>query len=109
MQRATSRFDWILICATFGAAALYALQGALRHHLFIPVRYTPGHDAVLSGIAAWAVFSGVIAIWLGLALRLGFMALPTRRRLFWEFLLLILGILLASAGIGGYLPSLRDA
>jgi hypothetical protein len=109
MERSTSRFDWFLLCAMFGVAALYCLYGALRHRLFIPSRYPHSHDIALSGVAAWAFLSGVIAVWFGVAVRLGFPALPRKRRLFCEFLLLALGIVLLAAAAGGYLPTLTAA
>jgi hypothetical protein len=108
MARGTSKRGLLLLCALFGGAALYCLLGALRGRLFVGSRF-PGHDAVLSGIAAWALFLAVLLLWLGIAVRLGFTPLPIKRRVFWELVFLVMGIVLVAAAVSGYLPTTRGA
>ena len=89
--RGLSRFNFWLIAAVFGGAACYCLVGAILGHLYVPNRFH-SYDAILSGPAAWSLLFGVLALWSSVLVRAQEIYVPTRRRVFWEFFLLALGL-----------------
>jgi hypothetical protein len=100
-RRGLTRFELWLCVAVFGGAACYCLIGAISGHLYMPNRYHR-FDAILSGPAAWALFFSVLGFWLAVMVREQVIFVPTKRRVFWEFLLLMFGLGLLACSI--YLP-----